>query len=938
MATIVSLPGNPGPVNSGEQKVLQHLSSTLSDDVFLLANLTIPYAHPQTPEEYDIIAITPDAVFVIEVKDIAPDVEITPQQMIVGLDIRRNPYLATRIKAQKLKSKLVGRHFWFQTSGWVEHVVVFARKPASLKVCDEMKSRVILLEDLVDLIKPGTQHLRPTNHNSLVGRSQELLEAITDGATARVLPVVFGGYDAVSKIFGSELLEIWRARHRVSGRDVVLEVSPMPQNLSPAQLEQWRTQILQLFEIAQEIGAHPDIDSPRDAFSLENGAIVLVWPDREPNTFDHFLSVMKLPESTLTQEQARLVAAGLSNALAHLHSKGWILGTPLTHNVAVRSNGRGAVVFGSPMPKRSNDLVEDFKWLRNQFKALLEVCNDKILREQADLLSESDPSHRPSAELITFLLLSGHPASTVSTNTPLLERFSEIVELAGHTYGRTLKALDSEVGVPVLIKHEAGRPEPSWATREYRILSLDVVARSSHTVKVRSGGSRGGESYVATEFLELPNLGNLIDAGLLRDPDAALTTAVSILEALDDLHPDVEAITTLVESKNGVLDEGDQAAMQQLRNSGIAHNLLDPSNIFIHPTQGAILTDFIRAARFGEEIPDRTPKFWPPKQPVTISDPLADLFAVGALIIRMLATSNTETPNLSQQGSTSLHRHLVDVAMKAMSSDPNARFRTARSFIDLLISHSAVGVIPQVTREIMDIHRQIEALLAEGRFDDALKICPSDWIVTQQRIQEKHDLVVAGGITLLKISDVELRYVRNRLIPRGFTTSRKPYEVGEAAVYHSVDSSGGVIEVLVCTAETSSGLESWVQPGMGFGYPDRLHHAARSLRMSIEEKNGLCRMELSQARLSRDPEFPNQAKKLKASVDELSLPLGGANAVEIMRQFGATAIGTKQSLWGDKGKRKLFAAVQFYPDSIHLPAVAHFLTRIIPLYANFEEF
>ena len=67
MAKVFWLVDHPKPVNAGEQRVLDHLIKTLPDSVILIPNLTIPYARPDEPMEYDIIAVTPDAIFAVEV-------------------------------------------------------------------------------------------------------------------------------------------------------------------------------------------------------------------------------------------------------------------------------------------------------------------------------------------------------------------------------------------------------------------------------------------------------------------------------------------------------------------------------------------------------------------------------------------------------------------------------------------------------------------------------------------------------------------------------------------------------------------------------------------------------------------------------------------------------------------------------------------------------
>jgi hypothetical protein len=48
-AKVILLPGNTGPVNDGEKKVLEYLTTSLADGVVLIPNITIPYPYPNTP-------------------------------------------------------------------------------------------------------------------------------------------------------------------------------------------------------------------------------------------------------------------------------------------------------------------------------------------------------------------------------------------------------------------------------------------------------------------------------------------------------------------------------------------------------------------------------------------------------------------------------------------------------------------------------------------------------------------------------------------------------------------------------------------------------------------------------------------------------------------------------------------------------------------------
>ena len=223
-AKVHFLAGNSGPVNDGESRVLEHLKASLDDGVVLIPNITIPYPHPNTPEENDIIVVTDDAVFVVEVKDLAGTVEITEQEMVVNGDVRGNPYLSTRIKAQKLKSRIGDQLPWFKTMGWVEHVVVLARTPQALSIVDSMKQRIVLVRSSTLLVNNNSPILHPKQIGRLVGHKDEIVDIITAGATNKTSQVVFGQFRGEQKLFDFPGMEAWRAVHVLSGVTSVLEV------------------------------------------------------------------------------------------------------------------------------------------------------------------------------------------------------------------------------------------------------------------------------------------------------------------------------------------------------------------------------------------------------------------------------------------------------------------------------------------------------------------------------------------------------------------------------------------------------------------------------------------------------------------------------------------------------------------------------------------
>ena len=935
VAKLLWLADHPKPVNAGEQRVLDHLTKTLPDSVILIPNLTIPYARPEQPEEYDIIAITPDAVFAIEVKDIAPSVEITEQHMFVNGNPRGNPYIRTRVKAQKLKSRLAQQLPWFEEGGWVEHLVVLARQPASLSVCDAMRTRVVLVAEATKLISPGTTLLNSRFHGQLSGRQEHIISCITDGASERISPVIFGDFEASSSVFKTDTVEAWRARNRLTGFDVILEVHRLNPNIPQQQIQQWENHCLHIEKISRQIGSSADIDGPRHSFQLDDGALVVVWPNREPNTLTHFLNQMGQSGSDFNVTRASKLLEGFSSALAHLHGGGWVLGLLADHNLAVRSNGRGAIVLGEPTPVQSTNTAADLRWLSSLVDRVNAHLKDERLNQLAKGLRHDKDDERISAVMAMAALAGANFNSSIHEHN-LLVRFTNPEVISTHQFGQTILALDAQLNREVIVKHESGRPELSWATREYRTLSLPFVANNPHVASSTAGDSLDDTSFVSVEVINAPTLASMIDAGIFQDPEKALAVTAQLLETLQSLHPDVRLIMTLLASVNGTIDEETQSKIGDLRENGIAHNHLDPSNIFIHPSRGVVLTDLVRAARFGEMIPARSVTYWPKNLPLTISNPLADLFAVGSLLIRMLTTTS-QGQVTSASSTTDLGKHLVDVALQMIDDDPNQRFTSATEFLDALLSNAVAGDIPTVSADILSLQKKIEHLVNEKKFDEALSICPTDWIITRERIEEKQKLINTGGLELWKSGEISLRHIGQVSIPPGSSSKNTQHNGGVADVYHSVDSDGGIIEILVCTAATVNGTERWTATGNGFGYPDRLSHAVRSLRISIDDRNGVHHMELMQAQLKKDPKYPNQATKKMVNKAQLSKPIVSGNADQVLRSFGASGFASKSELWGETGGHKNYLAVTFPDSANHIPAVAHFISRILSLYAGFTE-
>ena len=96
-------------------------------------------------------------------------------------------------------------------------------------------------------------------------------------------------------------------------------------------------------------------------------------------------------------------------------------------------------------------------------------------------------------------------------------------------------------------------------------------------------------------------------------------------------------------------------------------------------------------------------------------------------------------------------------------------------------------------------------------------------------------------------------------------------------------------------------------------------------------------MELMQAQLKKDPKHLNQATKKMVDKAQLSKPIANGDADQVLRSFGASGFASKSELWGETGGRKNYLAVTFPDSATHIPAIAHFISRILPLYAGITE-
>lgn len=124
-----------GPVNKGEERLLEFLKVNLPDDYFLLPGIEIPNLNPKNNQvqflEYDCIVVTPHAIYNIENKDYAGRLEGDDNFWYHKDREMRNPHKTVRFKTGVLTSKLKTINAYWGKA-WIQSLVTLSHPTQNL--------------------------------------------------------------------------------------------------------------------------------------------------------------------------------------------------------------------------------------------------------------------------------------------------------------------------------------------------------------------------------------------------------------------------------------------------------------------------------------------------------------------------------------------------------------------------------------------------------------------------------------------------------------------------------------------------------------------------------------------------------------------------------------------------------------------------------------
>ena len=979
MAIVKRLPGNSGPVNQGEELVLAHLEKELPNSFTLIPNITISFERDGA-EEYDIVAVGPDGVIVVEVKTIFGSVEIAEQTMIVDGDVRSNPWNSSRIKAQKLASRL-SRNLGEEPKIWVEHVVVFSKPPLKLEVFEGHKDKIFVgAETLAPKMMPPSQLIHHRGHGLHANRTTQIVDAIMGGSSIRQVRRRFGEYFAREKVNSSSTnnqIEYWYAEHRRHGGTRKLDVY-LP-SLGRENMGQQAKRIAeQRVTVANQIGPSADIISSFECFETEAGEFVVVWPSVDSPPLAQYLTRFSVEKdaddkTSISDADARKMLEGFASAYSDLHQAGFIFGDLSTNSFVVRPTGRGAIVLQNPIPVRSGDHRRDLEKLAEVANAIVALSTGSTISEVVKRFNESLKSE-VRAEWASAGWLAAACQVGVQSQVQekrLVDFFEDLTVIATHTYGKTYTGINKETKKKSVIRIERDRPGDNWVRRESDILKRDELRSCLGAVQWLQSGQVEEGHFVETQWLNGVSMTSILDAKLLEDQSDAVKGTLQLLEVLNKIHPDLEKLDELVGLKDEERTNDQLQMIAEIRLKGVAHNHIEPNNV-IWVEGRPVLVDFARAAEIGRIIPVRLSPYWPPNDDRAQSNATADLYAVGLLLLAMLTgpfnpQSSSEDDIESRLATIRKQKPaLASIIEKAIEIKPENRFRSAKRFIDALVSLDLKEVKSPQVADVLGVIREVEALVAAGKFDQALAICAKrEWYETAEQIKRKKDLVSAAGQDLVNVDGVRLTYLGTREVGPGTTGSNRPYQRGSAHVYLVRTKEGGVLEAHTVTAKPVDEkgkefdfFETWVQGDLEYGLPEHLQMLADRRRLVVNALNkqgkfesnlveqgksanvgDLSYCQIRQLQL-KDLDADHQpigsrweATNKKVTESQLRAGAAGADVFELLKRFGAAGVGTRQAIISDESRMKGDLCVKFKFDTaaIHIPIIVFLIARFLPL-------
>ena len=932
MAEVVQL-GEAGPVNAGEQRVLDHFVAVLAPSTRIFPNVQVLVGHQQLVE-CDQILITEDRVWVIEVKDLFGHAQFLKEGTVVDGDVRADAVDVTKRKAQQIKSRL--SKAGLGDGLYVEYLVVLAKQPQQLEVAPDYAPFVRLFENAAARIDRPTEHGLPKrwlepDQRTAIEHELDLRPRVRDEKPR------FGNLQAEELTAQASDRQWWTAREIPLGVPWKLEVLFKPKGIGDAAWKYQEDLAIENARMLKVLSGAPGILVPHTAVRGSDGTLAIAHPfTNSPSLLEHGDANLQWSDRvrrSVLRTIGRALDAARNRGIAHR-----LIGPAVIH-VDAESGRTRLTRFSLAHRDGDPDRVPPEVWphLAEQIWASPEHVAGGLVDQDSDLFALGRlaqhlwPDGAPD-DLApgVQMLLGENPAQRAAGLDALRTAFAPEVgaprePIVGANWAGYRLEEQLGIGVEAGVSVWRGVAELSGRQVVLRIVDADedhdgitglanALSGVDHPAiaEIIAAVIEEGRPTVITEIVPGGSLRSVLEQHGALGREAAVTAAVQLLDGLTRVHPGrADAKTPIV------------------------HRRISADNVIIHPERGAVLVNFGPPAGPESQAALNDPRYRPLNEGVRRDDPDGDLFAIAVLIHELATGQHPFTDDDPLTGGLrvdgALDEALIHVLGRALARQRNQRYSTAHELLDALIGLGLPEVRPPAVAEaVVDKVRAIETAMREQRWDDAIGMCPENWEAVRARIEAERAAWerVAGSEVVL-----ELGGFRMRLLGEELACARQLVDgteaVGDLRI-HLLDREDGV------TLEISTFLTA---QRTGFVVVSDTHHSEapfpvleNRLRIGLTPtEDGQIVMQLRQGRLKvAGTPGPKDGGAFRASEEELDKG-AGVDVRATLEGFGATAYGLEAELLPPKKRQSNYLCAIFPPDAVDLPAVACLVTRVLPI-------
>lgn len=761
-----------GPVNAGEQRLLSFLEALLPANYYIIPNLNIAITGQNRVMkywEYDCIVVAPHAIYHIENKDWAGNLEGDDWAWFRSGQEVANPHKTAGLKSRILASKIKNAHPDWSFGQIVTSVTLSHPQQSKFGLdpqCDCYKQTFTLSNDLIQFI---TSPWLVDRSAGMISKLQEdIVKMLTGESVERIR-------SQRKEIFNYQIIETLQETEEFTEYLCVpkliatahYKIREYPLDIvgkSPEELKKLTLQVQNAYMAQEKIGNSPYIVKTECRMNEEQTYYYEISRYQDESTLRS-----KLRQKTFKQIDKLSIILDVAKALKEAHKENVYHRDVRPENIYVYEGGKAALSnFGMAWFIEHSDLnftVNQVTDLKSPYTApeLMEgdVCTGSDLFSLGVIFYELMTGKLPFDNVVTFTTALGGELSDDMLPSKIAKDLPEWMdEVAKNTiiadpekrwqetdkFIKFISECIEDEKKKTASRQSGVTPEPTVANLKDMKPGVKVTpSMTLHEVLGRGGFGRVFKVWhdMQKQFLAIK----------IFERDASVDNAINEFEALKSLHhPNIVEFKYNDRTQQGLfytlmeLLEGENLQdytsgdlrlpvdevykmssqildalvyMQEENDPPVFHRDIKPSNIMWHKRQFYKLIDFNISATtddksFGGTFPYMAPDLIVSGNKIDW-DKSADTFALGITIYQLLAHAypwpgSSMRPNIHMQPTDirsyndKLTDEIADFVMKAIITDRNKRFKTAKEMLDALQKIGENGILKDTTKIVTITH------------------------------------------------------------------------------------------------------------------------------------------------------------------------------------------------------------------------------------------